>query len=103
MALILTLLTALPIGYLARTRGPAVIAYVAAWLAVFTFQTAGLLLDWAGGDVTAFGGPFPAHDAAQYVGYGIVNAVILTVGVGLVMLGVTVRRRTSRTRVEMVP
>jgi hypothetical protein len=101
MALVLMLLTAFPLGALVRDRNVAYVTYLAAAQFVFTFQTAGLLLDWGGGDPDAFGGPFPDHDLGTYYGYGAVNLVIIGAGVGLVTLGARIAR-SRRQRNESV-
>lgn len=96
MALVLMILTAFPLGFFVPNRTVAYVAYLAAAQFVFTFQTAGLLLDWGGGDASAFGGPFPDHDLGPYYGYGAVNLIIVGVGVSLVALGARVARRRRR-------
>jgi hypothetical protein len=103
MALVLMILTAFPLGFFVRNRIVAHIAYLAAAQLVFTFQTAGLLLDWGGGDTSAFGGPFPDHDLGSYYGYGAVNSAIVGIGVGLVALGARVAgtRRRRGNSVEL--
>jgi hypothetical protein len=96
MALVLMILTAFPLGFFVPHRTVAHLSYLAAAQFVFTFQTAGLLLDWGGGDTSAFGGPLPDHDLGSYYGYGAVNLAIVGVGVALVALGTRVagtRRR----------
>ncbi len=99
MALILTILIAFPLGYRVRLRATAVLSYLAVHSIVFSFQTAGLLLNWIGGDRSAFGDTFPDHDPASYYGYGIVNAAILLAGLGLVLLGHrTAEKRRIRQR-----
>ncbi len=103
MTLILTILTAFPLGFFIANRTIAYIGYITAVQLVFTFQTAGLLLDWGGGDTAAFGGPFPDHDLGKFFGYGAVNLIIFTAGLGLVTLGIRLarRRRDRANRVEL--
>jgi hypothetical protein len=103
MNLVLLIIAPLPLGFFLRSRTAAFITYIAAAQFVFTFQTAGLLLDWGGGDEAAFGGPFPDHDLGQFLGYGAINAIIFVVGLGLVTLGARLgrNRRNKANRVEL--
>ncbi|MEO8830226.1 hypothetical protein [Lapillicoccus sp.] len=96
MELIVTLLAAFPIGYLIRKRLAAFVAYIGVHSFVFTFQTATLIIAWAGGDTAAFG-PFPTASTANVWGYAEVNLAIYLVGLALVFLGHRVAtRRASR-------
>ena len=105
MNIIFTVLFAFPVGYLVKTRGLAVVGFLAADAILFTFQTLGVLLDWLGPTQgmsgTAFG-PKPTGFPTKYsnselIGYGLVNLVIIAVGVGLVVLGSRIAgRRTAR-------
>ena len=101
MALILMLLTALPIGFFIRSRPAAYAVYITAELFLFTFQSMGIVLDWVGGETDALGGPFPDYEMGQYLGYGLVNLVIFGIGLGLVTLGLRLRSR-RRTRGEAI-
>jgi hypothetical protein len=104
MELILLVLAPFPIGFLVRSRTAAFIAYVALHGFVFTFQTLNLLLEWAGGSADAFGAAFPKYETAEVVAYGVVNAVIFGVGLGLVYLGSRLgARRRSRRAVDLEP
>lgn len=96
MELIVMILTAFPIGYFVRHRLTAFVAYIAVHSFVFTFQTATLLIEWAGGDDAAFGA-FPKASTTDVWSYAVVNLVIYLVGLGLVFLGgrLAVRRRGS--------
>ena len=103
MALILTVLVAFPLGYAVRHRTAAFVAFVAAHGFLFTFQTLSLILEWVGGDETAFG-PFPKGSNGQVLAYGVVNLVIFAAGLGLVHLGGRLRdRRGRRTAVDLDP
>ncbi len=103
MTLLLVIIAPLPLGFFLRSRVGAFIAYIAAAQFLFTFQTAGLLLDWGGGDEAAFGGPFPENDFDKFLEYGAINAIIFVVGLGLVTLGARLgrNRRATANRVEL--
>lgn len=90
MIAIVTLLLALPLGYLVRSRTAAYLIYAVGYLWAFTFQTLYLLLDSLGhAESTAFGpGEFP-------LSYGLVTLSILVAGSGLVCLGHWLRSRRS--------
>lgn len=106
MNIIFTVLFAFPIGWFVKQRGLAVVGFLAADAILFTFQTLGVLLDWLGPTQgmsgTAFG-PKPTGIPAPYsnselTGYGLVNLVVIVVGVGLVVLGTHVAGRRSARR-----
>lgn len=90
MVAILTLLTALPLGYLVRSRLAAYVAYGLAFAHVFTFQTLSLLLDWSAGSDAAFG-----RDGGPPFGYLVVTTAIYAAGFGLVTLGAWLRSRRA--------
>jgi hypothetical protein len=92
--LIVVILTAFPIGYLLKPRLAAFVAYIAVHSFVFTFQTASLIIEWAGGDDAAFG-PFPQASTGSVWSYAAVNLVIYLVGFGLVFLGHRVATRRA--------
>jgi hypothetical protein len=98
MDLILVLLVPFPLGFFLTSRTTAVIAYIAAFCPLFTFQTLSLITDWTEGSTAAFGGPFPKSDYADVVGYGTVNLILYLVGFGLIMLGhrLGAKRRARR-------
>ena len=82
MIAIVTILLALPAGYLMRSRLAAMTTYAVAYLWAFTFQTLDLLLDSFGG------GSNPAFEAGAFPwSYGLVTRAILPVGFGLVAAG----------------
>ncbi len=80
------ILTAFPIGYLIKQRLAAFVIYIGVHSFVFTFQTASLLIEWAGGDDAAFGS-YPNASTANVWGYALVNLAIYLVGLALVFLG----------------
>ncbi|MEP7089441.1 MAG: hypothetical protein ABI776_04970 [Nocardioidaceae bacterium] len=101
MNVILTILIAFPLGYLIRSRGTAITAYVLVDGYVFTFQTAFLLQQWVDGDTSAFGSRGPdwtPERITQVFSYPVLNAVIVGIGIGLVSLGhrIHARRATAR-------
>ena len=92
MIAIVTILLALPAGYLMRSRLAAMTTYAVAYLWAFTFQTLYLLLDSFGG------GSNPAFEAGEFPwSYGLVTLGILGIGFGLVETGCRLaqRRRSS--------
>ncbi len=92
MNIVFTLVGALTIGYFVPNRGTALLSYLIADSFLFTFQTLGVLLTWmhGGGGIggaKAFG-PFPTgfpldYKESEVYAYGIVNLVIIAVGIGL--------------------
>lgn len=108
MNLVFTIVSAFAIGFFVRRRAHAVLTYLVLDALLFTFQTLGVLLAWLANDPPVAFGPSPqgtlplAYDSNEYVGYGVVNAVIVAVGVGLVVLGSHVARRRAA-RPEAVP
>ena len=108
MNLVYTLLVALPLGYLVRERRHALAAYLIAGAFLFTFQSIGLVLDYLAHQGRSAFGPFPTgfpieYSNGEYWGYGAVNLVITSAGIGLVVLGSRIRTRRvrRRTRVEL--
>ena len=103
MNIIFTVLFAFPLGFFVKQRGLAIVTYLALDAILFAFQSVGVLLDWmADKPPVAFGaspeGAFPIeYSNSEYLGYGVVNAIIIVAGVGLVVLGAYVaKRRASR-------
>jgi hypothetical protein len=96
MELIVMIVTAFPIGFFIKSRTAAYITFIAVHGFAFTFQSADLIIEWAGGSKAAFG-PYPNADKPQIWSYGVVNLVIFAAGLGLVALGhyVATRRRTK--------
>jgi hypothetical protein len=90
MVAILTLLAALPLGYLVRRRVVAYLAYGLAFAHVFTFQTLVLLLAWSTGSDDAF-----PRDGGTPWDYLLVTTGIYGIGFGLVTLGHWLRVRRS--------
>ena len=107
MNIIFTILFALPIGFFIKQRGLAIVTYLAIDAILFSFQSVGVILDWmANQGRPAFGpapeGSFPVtYSASEYIGYGVVNLIIITVGVGLVVLGAFLSKRRSANRVSV--
>jgi membrane-bound metal-dependent hydrolase YbcI (DUF457 family) len=104
--LIFTLLVAFPLGYFVRERRVALFAYLVAGAFLFTFQSIGLVLDYLAHQGRSAFGPFPdqfpiAYSTDQYIGYGLLNLVITTSGVGLVLLGARVRLHRERRRTTL--
>jgi hypothetical protein len=108
MNLFYTALVALPLGLLISSRATAVLSYLLIGSYLFSFQNTSVLLGWLGHSSDSAFGPFPQGFPAEAVtgeviGYGVVNAVITLVGVGLVFLGARLRgRRMSRRNVVAV-
>lgn len=104
MELIVMILIPLPLGLFVRNRTAAYMAYIAIHAFVFTFQTANLVMEWANGSTEAFGS-FPDFNNEDLWGYGIVNLVIYSIGLGLVTLGCRLRtkRNARRSSVELAP
>lgn len=113
MNIIFTIIAAPLIGWLVKSRTGAVAIYLAAVAQLFTFQTLAVLLGWMGSDTGlfeshAFGPPptgFPIADTylADLIAYGVVNLVIVLVGVGLTIGSgsLRVRRSAKRTAVAV--
>jgi hypothetical protein len=107
MNLFFTILAAFPLGFMIPRRQTALLSYLIVGSFVFTLQSLNLLLTWMSGGSglggsSGFGdtpsGPFPiAYSSGEVIAYGVVNAIITLVGVGLVLLGARIRaRRTSQ-------
>lgn len=98
MIAIVTVLVALPAGFLLRDRLSAVVAYLGVYSWAYTFQCVYLLRFWVGGDNHAF----PKDPQGWPAGYGVVTAAILLVGLALVFLGhrLGAGRRARRTVTE---
>lgn len=105
MIAILTVLIALPLGYLVRRRLVAYVAYGLAFAHVYTFQTASLLMEWTKGSDAAFprtaGTPESIGDMPW--GYFTFTTVGYAVGFGLVTLGhwLGARRDSRRNAVDL--
>lgn len=96
MELLVMMVFPLPLGFFLKSRLVAYVAYIAIHAFVFTFQTASLVIEWAGGSEAAFG-PFPVASTESVYGYAAVNLVIYVVGLALVELG---HRLGARRRVR---
>jgi hypothetical protein len=106
MNVVFTILIAFPLGYFISRRSTAVITFVLANSFLFTFQTAFLIMKWVDGDEHAFGDhglDWSTERSVQFYSYVVINALIIAVGVGLVILGHKIReRRTARRDVVAV-
>lgn len=103
MTLLYTVLIALPLGLFIQSRSTAVLSYLLIGSYLFSFQNTSVLLGWLGHSSTPAFGPhpegFPARaQTGEVVGYGVVNAVVALVGVGLVLLGAALRARRASKR-----
>ena len=93
MIAIVTILLAVPAGYLMRSRLAAMTTYAVAYLWAFMFQTLYLVLDSFGS------GSHPAFEAGDFPWqYGVVTLAIFGIGFGLVEAGHRLARR-RRTQV----
>ncbi len=115
MNILFTLVAAPLIGFFVKQRSTAVALYLAAEASLFAFQCLALLLAWMAGeggptgaqDQGAFG-PAPtgvpiSYDESELYAYGLVNLVVVLVGIGLTTgLNVVARRRASRKHVIAV-
>jgi hypothetical protein len=111
MNLIFTIVASLCIGFFVRSRGTAVVVYLIAAGFVFTFQTLDVLLSWMSGaeGITGSGafGPFPDglpldYQQSEVYAYGIVNLLIVAVGVGLTLGAHRIARRRAATK-DVIP
>ena len=107
MIAILTIVLALPLGLLVRSRPAAYLAYAIAFGQAYTFQTALLVMEWTNGST----GAFPASRSQQLFGgsvsYLVVSTAIYAAGFGLVTLGHWLRSRrrqvaTAKNRLDGV-
>ncbi|MEU6258620.1 hypothetical protein [Streptomyces sp. NPDC047043] len=94
MELILMVLTAFPLGYFIRSRTAALVAYIAMHSFVFSFQNTALLMEWLGGDYSAF----PKDATSPPWSYLLINVAIYAAGLGLVLLGGKARAKVSAKR-----
>ncbi|GAA4391689.1 hypothetical protein GCM10023153_09990 [Ornithinibacter aureus] len=106
MNIIFTLASSFALGYFIKQRGLAILTYLALDATVFAYQTLAVLLEWLGPQQGFEGeafGPKPHGFPVQFsphelAGYGVVNLLVITAGVGLVVLGSHLARRRVRTR-----
>ena len=84
----------------------AVVTYVLLNSFLFTFQTAFLVMKWVDGDEHAFGErgrDWSGEQYGQFYSYIVINALIIAVGVGIVILGNKFRAsRTAKRNVVAV-
>ena len=100
MNIIFTVLFAFAIGYFVKERGLAVVGYLAIDAIVFAYQTLSVLMSWMADEPPVAFGPSPTgfpveYSGSELAGYGVVNLVIIVVGVGLVIAGTKVRARRA--------
>lgn len=94
MNIIFTLASSFTLGYFIKQRGLAILTYLALDAIVFTYQTLAVL-QWLGPQQGFEGeafGPKPNGFPVQFsphelAGYGVVNLLVITAGVGLVVMG----------------
>jgi len=107
MNLLLTPILVVFIGLFVRSRLMAALLYLVIEAILFTFQTLLLLLNWLNGGLTVFGdgmfGPTPKGlplvlNEGEVWSYGLVNLGIMTMGVALTVLFVTLRNRSRERR-----
>jgi hypothetical protein len=99
MIAVLTILIAVPIGYLVRSRLAGNVAYGLAFAHVFTLQTAVLVMDWANGGASTF--PHSDNMLTASVSYLVVTTAIYAAGFGLVAVGHLLRQRRETRRGAM--
>ena len=108
MNLIYTVLVALPLGFFISSRSTAILSFLLVGSYLFSFQNTSVLLGWLGHSSTPAFGPYPegfpaVASTGEVIGYGVVNAAIVGVGVGLVLAGARLRvRRVSKRNVLKV-
>ncbi|UUT35296.1 hypothetical protein [Microbacterium elymi] len=106
MNLLVTPVLVVLIGLFVRSRLIATLLYLVIEAILFTFQTLAVLLGWMAGE-GGFGGateqgafgPAPTgfplkFDEGEFWAYGLVNLGIMTIGVAIVVLIVTLRNRS---------
>jgi hypothetical protein len=93
MIAVLTVLIALPLGYLVRGRLAANVAFGLAFAHVYTFQTAFLLMDWVKGGDGTFPQDISSGPTGAVASYLAVSSAVYAAGFGLVALGHLLRRR----------
>jgi hypothetical protein len=98
MVALLTVLLALPLGFLLRSRLVANVSYALAYLWAFTFQTLYLLLDSL---ESADGAAFRPGELP--LAYGLVTLTIFLLGFGLVSLGHRLGKRRRSSSVAPLP
>jgi hypothetical protein len=112
MNVIFSIFASLGIGFFVRKRSTALVSYLIADSFLFTFQTLDVLLNWMHGKNGVTGdaafGPFPTglpldYKESEVYAYGIVNLVIVLIGVGLTIGSNTLAaRRVAKRNVVSV-
>jgi len=90
---VVTLLIAFPIGWFVRNRLAGFLVYGLVMAHLYTFQTAGLVMEWVNGSDAGF----PQSKSTSMWGatweYLLVTTLVYAVGLALVALGQRVRSR----------
>jgi hypothetical protein len=112
MNLFFTVLAAFPLGFVITRRQTALLSYLIVDSFLFSLQSLNLLLTWMSGGSglggsSGFGdtpsGSFPIdYSSSEVIAYGVVNAIITLIGIGLVLLGSRVRARRSSAKAHDV-
>ena len=97
MIAILTILAAVPLGFLIPGRLAAYLAYAIAFGQVYTFQTAVLVMEWTNGSTGAFSASQSRGLIGNSMSYLAVSTAIYAAGFGLVTLGHWLRDRRRTT------
>jgi hypothetical protein len=97
MIAILTVLAALPLGFLIPNRLGAYLVYAIAFGQVYTFQTAVLVMEWTNGSSSAFSASQSQGLIGNSISYLTVSTAIYAAGFGLVTLGHWLRSRRRPT------
>ena len=97
MIAILTVLAAVPLGFLIPNRLAAYLAYAVAFGQLFTFQTAVLVMEWTNGSTSAFSASQSKGLIGNSISYLTVSTAIYAAGFGLVTLGHWLRNRRRAT------
>ena len=97
MNLAVELVLALIFGAVFSQRITALFAYVASALFGFTWASVAVITSWAGGSQSALG-HFPHAAFSQVIAFGLVNLVVLLIGLALVEAGhrIGMRLRSAR-------
>ena len=86
MNLILGLVLAIAFGVAFRERIGAFLAYISASLFLFTWASVVVVTEWVGGSTDALGA-FPQTDTSKVIAFGLVNLVVLLIGLAIVEAG----------------
>lgn len=107
MNAVFALVASLGIGFLVPRRSVAVLVFLVADSFVFTWQSLSVLLNWmAGGAGVGGQGAFGAaptalpldYQQSEVIAYGLVNLVIVGIGIGLTIVANTLSARRAEKR-----